>query len=158
MVGSVASLPLVELPKRFERPRKVRKRGLRVAIAEAVIPMPGSTVLQIATSVVLYKKSGKANCLRYGMRTTVAVEPLNQNCQRFINPFRCIRASDHGERGGLTTLTQRLKLKSIQPIPWLGESLKDSRQGRWEECPRSTELMSVMVKSQSEFVSYDTVC
>ena len=43
---------LVEEPRSFERERKVRKRGRKVAMAAAVMPIPGSTVLQIATSVV----------------------------------------------------------------------------------------------------------
>lgn len=38
----------VEPPKSLERAKKVRKRGRRVAIAEATRPMPGSTVDQIA--------------------------------------------------------------------------------------------------------------
>lgn len=41
----------------MERERKVRKRGRSVAIAAAVIPIPGSTVDQMATSVVEYRKS-----------------------------------------------------------------------------------------------------
>lgn len=38
----------VEPPKRREREKKSLKRGRRHAIAEAVRPMPGSTVDQIA--------------------------------------------------------------------------------------------------------------
>jgi hypothetical protein len=41
-----------DAPKSFDRERNVRKRGRSVAIAAAVIPIPGSTVLQMATSVV----------------------------------------------------------------------------------------------------------
>jgi len=42
-----------ELPPRsLEREKKVRKRGRRVAIEEAAMPMPVSLVDQIATSVV----------------------------------------------------------------------------------------------------------
>jgi hypothetical protein len=41
-----------DAPKSFDRERNVRKRGRSVAIAPAVIPIPGSTVLQMATSVV----------------------------------------------------------------------------------------------------------
>jgi hypothetical protein len=39
-------------PKSLERERKLRNSGRKVAIAAAVIPIPGSTVLQMATSVV----------------------------------------------------------------------------------------------------------
>ncbi len=66
----------VDEPKSLERERKLRNSGRKVAIAAAVIPIPGSTVLQMATSVVEYRKSSWASCLMYGMRTIVAVEPL----------------------------------------------------------------------------------
>jgi hypothetical protein len=45
--------PWEELPpSNLERDRKVRKRGRRVAIEEAAIPIPVSLVDQMATSVV----------------------------------------------------------------------------------------------------------
>jgi hypothetical protein len=43
-------------PKRRERAKKVRKRGRRVAIAEAVRPIPGSTVDQMALGGVSRRK------------------------------------------------------------------------------------------------------
>lgn len=50
--------PWEELPpSNLERDRKVRKRGRRVAIEEAAIPIPVSLVDQRATSVVAYRKS-----------------------------------------------------------------------------------------------------
>jgi len=45
--------PWEELPPRsLEREKKVRKRGRRVAIEEATMPIPVSLVDQMATSVV----------------------------------------------------------------------------------------------------------
>lgn len=64
-------------PRSRERDKKAWKRGRRQAIDEAVMPMPGSTVDQIDTSVFLNRKSWpEPICQMKGMRTMVAVEPL----------------------------------------------------------------------------------
>ena len=55
--------PLVWEPKSFEHEKKVLNRGRRVAIAAAAMPISGSTVLQIAMSVVDHRKSSCASCL-----------------------------------------------------------------------------------------------
>jgi hypothetical protein len=49
--------PRVDRPSNLERERKARKRGRKHAIDDAVMPMPGSTVDQMDTSVFEYKKS-----------------------------------------------------------------------------------------------------
>jgi hypothetical protein len=64
-------------PKSRERERNAWKRGRRQAIDEAVMPMPGSTVDQMATSVFLNRKSLPVPISKMkGMRIMVAVEPL----------------------------------------------------------------------------------
>lgn len=73
----------MEEPKSFDRERKERNKGRRVAIAAAVIPIPGSTVLQIATSVVEYRKSFWASWWMYGIRITVAADAL-RSCQQVL--------------------------------------------------------------------------
>jgi hypothetical protein len=56
-------------------------RGLSVAAQEAVILSPVSQHDQMATSVVLYRKSAKCDRVdMYGMRTMVAIEAL-EICQ-----------------------------------------------------------------------------
>jgi hypothetical protein len=57
--------------------------GRRVAMHAAVMPMPTSTVVQIAKSVVRQRKSPLYPCRVqvYGRRTMVAVEPLLAYCQ-----------------------------------------------------------------------------
>jgi hypothetical protein len=62
----------------FEEPlRRTRKSGRRVAAAEAAMPMPISTVLQIATSVVAQRKSSRLFMpLIYGRRIMVAEDAL----------------------------------------------------------------------------------
>ena len=44
-------------PKSLDREKNATKRGRMVAIDDAVIPTPGSTVDQIDTSVLDHKKS-----------------------------------------------------------------------------------------------------
>ena len=44
-------------PKSLEREKKATKSGRMVAIEEAVMPMPGSTVDQMETSVFDQRKS-----------------------------------------------------------------------------------------------------
>jgi hypothetical protein len=62
---------------RWFREKNVRKRGRRVATAEAVMPIPVSAVLHSATSVVAYRKSAwLAKSFTYGIRIIVAVEAL----------------------------------------------------------------------------------
>jgi hypothetical protein len=64
-------------PKSRERERNAWKRGRRQAIDEAVMPMPGSTVDQMDTSVFLNRKSLPVPISEMnGMRIMVAVEPL----------------------------------------------------------------------------------
>lgn len=54
-----------------------RKSGRRVAIEEAMIPTPFSTVLQMMKSVKTYRKSMLCvSCQTYGMRISVAAEAL----------------------------------------------------------------------------------
>ena len=50
-------LPRVVEPKSLDREKNATKRGRMVAIDDAVIPMPGSTVDQMDTSVLDHKKS-----------------------------------------------------------------------------------------------------
>ena len=50
-------LSRVDDPRSLDRERNAIKRGRRVAIDDAVMPMPGSTVDQIDTSVLDHKKS-----------------------------------------------------------------------------------------------------
>jgi len=58
-------------------PNTWRSKGRSVAAAEVARPIPVSTVDHIATSVVVYRKSGiSLRPFMNGMRTTVAVEPL----------------------------------------------------------------------------------
>jgi hypothetical protein len=69
--------PWVLEPRSRERERNAWKRGRRHAIEEAVIPIPGSIVDHIETSVLSYRKSDVvAKDQMYGIRMTVAVEPL----------------------------------------------------------------------------------
>ena len=64
-------------PKSLDRERKARKSGRMVAMDDAVMPMPGSTVDQIETSVLAHRKSWVAvNLWINGNRTMLAVEPL----------------------------------------------------------------------------------
>lgn len=44
-------------PKSLDREKKAMKSGRIVAIDDAVMPMPGSTVDQIETSVLAHRKS-----------------------------------------------------------------------------------------------------
>jgi hypothetical protein len=62
-------------------PRTALNRGLSVAIQPAVIPTPISTVVQIAKSVVRYRKSPLYGLSVdvYGRRINVAVEPLEES-------------------------------------------------------------------------------
>jgi hypothetical protein len=61
----------------LEREKKAWKRGCRQAIDDAVMPMPGSTVDQIDTSVFLNRKSSPDPiCQMNGILTIVAVDPL----------------------------------------------------------------------------------
>ena len=50
-------LPRVVEPKSLDREKNARKRGRMVTIDDAVMPMPGSTVDQMDTSVLDHKKS-----------------------------------------------------------------------------------------------------
>lgn len=69
--------PSVVSPNNRERERKVRKRGRKVAIADAVMPRPCSDRDQIATSVVAHRKSDLlAKAPMYGKRAIVAAEAL----------------------------------------------------------------------------------
>jgi hypothetical protein len=49
--------PLVVEPKSLDREKKATKSGRIVAIDDATMPMPGSTVDQMDTSVLSHKKS-----------------------------------------------------------------------------------------------------
>jgi hypothetical protein len=61
----------------LERERKTWKRGRRQAIDDAVMPIPGSTVDQIDTSVFLNRKSSPDPiCQMKGILMIVAVDPL----------------------------------------------------------------------------------
>jgi hypothetical protein len=49
--------PCVVEPKSLDREKKATKSGRIVAIDDAIMPMPGSTVDQMDTSVLSHKKS-----------------------------------------------------------------------------------------------------
>jgi hypothetical protein len=79
---------LLEL-RTLELERKTWKRGRRQAIDDAVMPMPGSTVDQIDTSVFLNRKSlPDPICQMKGILMIVAVDPLS------LVSIQCI----HGKR------------------------------------------------------------
>lgn len=76
-LGFQAVAPGLLEPKSLERERNAWKRGRRQAMDDAVMPMPGSTVDQMDTSVFLNKKSSpEPICQMNGMRMMVAVDPL----------------------------------------------------------------------------------
>lgn len=64
-------------PRSLERERNTWNRGRRQAIDDAVMPIPGSTVDQIDTSMFLNRKSSPDPiCQIKGILMTVAVDPL----------------------------------------------------------------------------------